>query len=92
MFPVFPVLFPVCSQFMCLRINDVPSVPTLGRARVRMRVQCRPDFLYRFPAYWEYWEQGEQGYEINSLQLFPVLSDGGNTGNKLVLIRASVTC
>ena len=38
LFPVFPVLFPVCSQFMCLRINDVPSVPSLGRARARARM------------------------------------------------------
>lgn len=39
MFPVFPVLFPLCSQFMCLRVSDVPSVPSLRRARVRMSAQ-----------------------------------------------------
>jgi hypothetical protein len=39
MFPVFPVLFPVCSQFMCLRTNAVPSVPSLASARVRISAE-----------------------------------------------------
>ena len=72
MFPVFPVLFPVCSQSMWLVTNDVPSVPSLGRARAWIWVA---DFVYRFQIYWEQWEQSVTRVLNQQLTVFPVSSD-----------------
>jgi hypothetical protein len=62
MFPVFPVLFPVCSQSMCLRINDVPSVPSLGRARTYKYASLYIYIYIDFRVTGNNWEQWEQGY------------------------------
>ena len=51
MFPVFPLLFPVCSQFTVAWFHRVPRVPYFRRSR------HEDDLLYPFLARREHWVQ-----------------------------------
>jgi len=54
MFPVFPVLFPVCSQFHRQSFHRVPCVLGFRRSRHEHR------FLYSSLSLREHWEQWER--------------------------------
>ncbi len=79
MFPVFPVLFPVCSQLKPMKRIAVPSVPSCSAS------------VYFVKCDWVAWKSSERsgntGNSRNnavyqSVALFPVEDRSGNSGNK----------
>ena len=57
MFPVFSVLFPVCSQLKTGQTKDVPSVLVV-RPSYEMKIEKISGNLW---IYWEHEEQWERG-------------------------------
>ena len=79
MFPVFSVLFPVCSQLKPMKRIAVPSVPSCSAS------------VYFVKCDWVTWKSSERsgntGNSRNnavyqSVALFPVEDRSGNSGNK----------
>ena len=79
MFPVFSVLFPVCSQLKPMKRIAVPSVPSCSAS------------VYFVKCDWVAWKSSERsgntGNSRNnavyqSVALFPVEDRSGNSGNK----------
>jgi hypothetical protein len=79
MFPVFPVLFPVCSQLKPMKRIAVPSVPSCSAS----------DYFVKCD--WGDWKSSERSGNTwngrnhavyQSVALFPVEGRSGNSGNK----------